>query len=78
MNSLIDACADQKPEPFFFAVGLYVYISSDSVYEVSVPKLHSGASVEKDAVRPRNAEEQQRLKELDSYGHYKLACEEVR
>ncbi|XP_014675834.1 PREDICTED: uncharacterized protein LOC106815830 [Priapulus caudatus] len=58
-------------------VGVYIVISSDSVYEVSVPKSHEGPSVETDAVRPQDPAEQQRLKVADSYGHYKFACEEV-
>lgn len=59
-------------------VKLYVYISSDSVYEVTYPTSgHAGLSREQDAQRPDSGVERDRLRKLDSYGHYKLAGEEV-
>ncbi|XP_074650239.1 multidrug and toxin extrusion protein 1-like [Tubulanus polymorphus] len=57
-------------------VGVYIYISSDSVYEVC-NKTHENPSIETDAVRPENAAERERLNLFDSYGHRKLEGEEV-
>ncbi|XP_033726249.1 uncharacterized protein LOC117315929 [Pecten maximus] len=57
-------------------VGRYIYISSDSVYEVC-SKNHSNPSRESDAVRPMNAEEKLQMAGKDDYGHRKLECEEV-
>uniref|UniRef100_T1IJ26 NAD-dependent epimerase/dehydratase domain-containing protein n=1 Tax=Strigamia maritima TaxID=126957 RepID=T1IJ26_STRMM len=56
---------------------LYIYISSDSVYEVSKPKVDPGLSKEEDATRPESLEEQEELNQRDMYGHRKLGCEEV-
>lgn len=56
--------------------GFYVYISTDSVYEVC-EKNHTGPSLETDAVRPSSPKRQAELERTDSYGHNKLACEEV-
>ena len=53
----------------------YIYISSDSVYEVS-NKTHNDKSREEDSVRPISMEERERLKQKDGYGHRKLECEE--
>jgi len=58
-------------------VGLYIYISTDSVYDVSVDKPTRRASKETDAVRPSDKNEVKLLKRKDPYGHYKLACEEA-
>jgi len=56
----------------------YVFISSDSVYEVCPRALEKAKPVvEADAVRPKSATQVQRLKHEDSYGHRKLECEEV-
>ncbi|XP_076332751.1 uncharacterized protein LOC143237408 [Tachypleus tridentatus] len=57
-------------------VGTYIYISSDSVYEVSA-KNHTSPSKETDAERPSSTEEQERLNSFDPYGHNKLVCEEI-
>lgn len=57
-------------------VGVYVYISTDSIYEVC-EKTHSGPSTEEDAVRPKNRKKRLQLKREESYAHDKLACEEV-
>ena len=71
---------------------LYIYISTDSVYEVnllyksvcthttvqvSAPKPVRRPSREEDAVRPRDPGEVERLRRADPYGHYKLAGEEA-
>jgi len=58
-------------------VGVYIYISTDSVYEVSIDKPTKRASVESDAVRPKDEKEVGLLKRKDPYGHYKLSCEEA-
>lgn len=57
-------------------VGLYIYISTDSIYEVC-QKDHVAASREEDAVRPKSAKKRMQLRKSDTYGHEKLACEEV-
>lgn len=56
--------------------GRYIYISSDSVYEVCLQNPHGGPSREEDAVRPGNKQERDTLNSKDNYGHEKLACEE--
>lgn len=56
---------------------LYIFISTDSVYEVCVSKPSSLESSEDDAVRPSNEEARLNLNSKDSYGHRKLACEEL-
>jgi nucleoside-diphosphate-sugar epimerase len=58
-------------------VGRYVYISSDSVYEVCKPSNHGGPSREEDAVRPEDPEKFKELAGYDYYGDSKLGCEEV-
>ena len=57
-------------------VGRYIYISSDSVYEVC-SKNHTGPTVETDSVRPTDTKEQEILNKKDDYGHRKFAGEEV-
>ncbi|OWF35330.1 uncharacterized protein LOC110443058 [Mizuhopecten yessoensis] len=57
-------------------IGRYIYISSDSVYEVC-QKNHSEPSQESDAVRPFTSEERLLMTGKDDYGHRKLECEEV-
>ena len=57
-------------------VGVYVYISTDSVYEVC-DKTHSGPTTEEDAVRPKSPKKRMQLKREEKYAHDKLACEEV-
>lgn len=57
-------------------IGTYIYISSDSVYEVSKVS-GKKCSREEDAVRPEDPNEQQELNRRDRYGHNKLAGEEV-
>ncbi|CAG0922825.1 unnamed protein product [Notodromas monacha] len=58
-------------------VGLYIYISTDSVYEVSQEAEHDRLSLEGDAVRPDDVDESAALSEQDPYGSEKLACEEL-
>lgn len=58
-------------------VGVYIYISTDSVYEVSIDKPTKRPSIETDAVRPKDEKEVNLLKKKDPYGHYKLSCEEA-
>ena len=57
-------------------VGVYIYISTDSIYEVC-EKNHSGPSTEEDAVRPKSPKKRLELKREEKYAHDKLACEEV-
>jgi hypothetical protein len=57
--------------------GVYVYISTDSVYEVCIDKKlkEPDGSVclnETDSIRPESKEEREKLKEFDSYAHHKL------
>lgn len=51
---------------------VYILISSDSVYEVSIPNKGDEYSTETDAVRPTSDPERERLKKKDSYGHHKF------
>lgn len=53
---------------------LYIYISSDSVYEVCPPPSHGGPSKETDALGPERAEE---TTDNDDYGREKLFAEYV-
>lgn len=57
---------------------LYIFMSTDSVYEVSVRKASEQAgSKETDAIRPSDARERDTLNQLDRYGDLKLQCEEL-
>ncbi|KAK2167971.1 hypothetical protein NP493_1248g02019 [Ridgeia piscesae] len=56
-------------------VGLYILISTDSVYDVCA-KLHKGRTLETDAVRPEDPEERVMLAEHHYYGDRKLRAEE--
>lgn len=58
-------------------VGVYVYISSDAVYEVSAPKSTKRLSKEEDAQRPSDPKLKHRLRQQDPYGHAKLGGEEA-
>ena len=58
-------------------VGVYIYVSSDSVYDVSVPKTTKRLSVEEDAVRPDDPKLRSKLQKEDPYGNAKLAGEEA-
>ncbi|KEP66759.1 UNVERIFIED_CONTAM: NAD dependent epimerase/dehydratase family protein [Hammondia hammondi] len=59
--------------------GMYIYISTDSVYEVSDSSLWRGLpSVSEDfAVRPKEKQRVSLLKKKDTYGHNKFAVEEI-
>ena len=57
-------------------VRVYVYVSTDSVYEVCQQK-NGDMSLETDAVRPEDEEERDRLNEENSYADNKLECENV-
>ncbi len=49
-------------------VGVYVYISSDAVYEVSRPKPVKRLSIETDAIRPDDPKLREKLNKADPYG----------
>eukprot|EP01016_Furgasonia_blochmanni_P055515 TRINITY_DN930_c0_g1_i21.p1 TRINITY_DN930_c0_g1~~TRINITY_DN930_c0_g1_i21.p1 ORF type:complete len:232 (+),score=13.72 TRINITY_DN930_c0_g1_i21:222-917(+) len=57
---------------------IFIFISTDSVYEASDPSVRRmGMPVkEEDAIRPEDFEMVYKLKDLDSYAHHKLKCEE--
>ena len=55
---------------------LYIYISSDSVYEVCDKKNPELYSKETDDTRPSDEAFVKKLKKADRYGHDKLKCEE--
>lgn len=57
-------------------VHLYVFISTDSVYEACATEVRSGPVKESDSLRPESLKEIRRLEQLDKYGHDKLRCEE--
>ncbi|CAF3420315.1 unnamed protein product [Rotaria socialis] len=57
-------------------IKLYIYISTDSVYEVCLPSNNDLAS-ETDSIRPLDNDEYERFRRKDSYGHKKLKIEEV-
>lgn len=54
----------------------YIYISTDSVYEVC-EKNHSNPTREEDAIRPRSKSERDSFSKKDDYGHRKLEGEEL-
>lgn len=54
----------------------YLFISTDSVYEVCLEKHHSGGILERDAIRPSLDSDRQKYSCRDKYGHQKLSCEE--
>ncbi|UJR33385.1 hypothetical protein I4U23_020833 [Adineta vaga] len=56
-------------------IKLYIYISTDSVYEVCLP-ISNDLSSELDSIRPTDKNEYERLRRKDSYGHKKLKVEE--
>eukprot|EP01006_Ploeotia_vitrea_P027863 TRINITY_DN60648_c0_g1_i1.p1 TRINITY_DN60648_c0_g1~~TRINITY_DN60648_c0_g1_i1.p1 ORF type:complete len:391 (+),score=34.14 TRINITY_DN60648_c0_g1_i1:41-1213(+) len=66
-------------------VGVYIFITTDSVYEACRSLAHDGtppeqAWKEEDSVRPSpspDSEEYKALAKRDSYGHHKLVCEEM-
>ena len=59
-------------------VGYYVFVSTDSVYEVCEERQSdSDRSSELDAVRPKDADKKDKLRMSDPYGDAKLAAEEA-
>ncbi|KAL5247693.1 hypothetical protein ACHWQZ_G019547 [Mnemiopsis leidyi] len=56
-------------------VGVYVFISPDNVYDVSI-KRHHGPTKETDTERPVDKDEYEKYAKVDKYGHYKLLAEE--
>lgn len=66
MTSMLSIIAAKAP--------LYIYISTDSVYEVCPPSEHGGPSKETDALGPKQAKE---VADSDDYGREKLLAEHV-
>ena len=66
MTSMLSVVSAKAP--------LYIYISSDSVYEVCPPSEHGGPSKESDALGPKQAKE---VADNDNYGRGKLLAEHV-
>lgn len=66
MTSMLSIIAAKAP--------LYIYISTDSVYEVCPPSEHGGPSKETDALGPKRAKE---VADNDDYGREKLLAEHV-
>ena len=59
-------------------VGYYVYVSTDSVYEVCEEReAERERSSESDAVRPKDPKKRDELRAADAYGDAKLAAEEA-
>jgi len=58
-------------------IGVYIYISTDSIYEVCIDKPFKRPSVETDDERPKDEKEVELLKKKDPYGHYKFVGEEA-
>lgn len=57
-------------------LSLYIFISTDSVYDVCDPSIREGPVKESDDLRPCNDEEIKKKAEDEDYGHDKLRCEE--
>ena len=55
----------------------YIYVSTDSVYEVCKEPSHGGASQEEDSIRPEDPSTREAYARRDLYGHEKLAGEEA-
>lgn len=55
----------------------YIYISTDSVYEVCQEPSHDGPTLEEDAVRPEDPNTREAYARKDPYGSAKLDCEDV-
>lgn len=52
----------------------YIYVSTDSVYEVCKEPSHEGPILEEDAVRPEDPREREEYAKRDLYGNNKLEC----
>ncbi|MEL6475654.1 MAG: NAD-dependent epimerase/dehydratase family protein [Pseudomonadota bacterium] len=59
-----------------FMFDRYIFISTDSVYEVARTRNHTGPWREQDAVRPDDYMERRALQERDRYAEMKMRCEE--
>lgn len=57
-------------------VKLYIFISTDSVYEVCVKEIRNGFVKESDSLRPERDQEIVKFAAGEEYGHNKLRCEE--
>jgi len=55
---------------------LYVFISTDSIYDVCDPNIRSGPVKETDDLRPHSESIIKKLADDEDYGHDKLKCEE--
>lgn len=73
MSASLDLLNEKGPDK----VGVYVFISSDSIYEVCRGSATPRVAGEEDDKRPESEEERNLLNEGDSYGNDKLECEEV-
>ena len=52
----------------------YIYISTDSVYEVCKEPSHDGSTLEEDAMRPEDPNTREAYAQKDLYGSAKLDC----
>ncbi|XP_013410026.1 uncharacterized protein LOC106173432 [Lingula anatina] len=68
-SAYVPYAVDQALKILQDKVKLYIYISTDSVYDVC-PKFHNNPTKEMECFRPENVEHK------DSYGYQKLQCEE--
>lgn len=57
-------------------VKLYIFISTDSVYDVCVKEIRDGFVKESDSLRPEKDQDIIKLAQQEGYGHNKLRCEE--
>ncbi|XP_035701133.1 chloroplast stem-loop binding protein of 41 kDa b, chloroplastic isoform X2 [Folsomia candida] len=73
MSASLDLLNEKGPDK----VGVYVFISSDSIYEVCRGSATPRVAGEEDDKRPESEEERNLLNEGDSYGNDKLECEEL-
>lgn len=79
---VIDFCGfepdDLKPvlESIEGRTCLYIFISTDSLYDVCVPDIREGMVRETDSVRPADEDTRNKFSSMDEYGNLKLACEE--
>lgn len=66
LSRILDAIPSEK-------IKVYIYISTDSVYEVSKLEKPLNCRLEEvDSIRPVSEEERKKLKKLDSYAHHKF------
>ena len=55
----------------------YIYVSTDSVYEVCEEPSHEGPTREDDAKRPADPKTREAYSQKDPYGSAKLECEYI-